>query len=277
MVVFPNCKINIGLRVTQKRADGYHNIETVFYPVNWCDMLEIIENRSDETPITLTYSGIDIAGKNEDNLIYKAWQIISAKKEVAPIKVHLHKNIPMGAGLGGGSADAAFFINQLNEQFNLGFNEGEKVKIASQLGSDCAFFLNNKAVFGEGKGDEFSEVDLDLGKYYILLVYPGIHSNTKIAYENVVPLKPEQNLKETLLNTDIHHWRDKIFNDFESSIFKKFPEIKLLKEQLYSVGAIYASLSGSGSSVFGIFEKEPTISFQHGYSHFLQKPNQKIL
>lgn len=272
MIIFPNCKINLGLHVINKRADGYHDIETVFYPLNWCDALEVIENKELDKDFLFSQSGLPIAGTTESNLIYKAWKLISAEKKLPHIKVHLHKNIPMGAGLGGGSSDAAAFINLLTKQFHLHLSEDQKTKIASQLGSDCAFFTKNKTVLAKGKGNEFSDVSINLSKYYILLVYPNIHSNTKEAYEGLTPKIPQHSLKEILEKYSINEWRNVLVNDFELSIFEKYPEIKTLKETLYNQGAVYASMSGSGSSVFGIFEKRPKISFTNSYSFYLQEP-----
>lgn len=276
MLTFPTCKINLGLHVVHKRQDGYHDIETVFYPVNWCDALEILEAKNAAEPFTWSQSGIPIAGKREDNLIYKAWKLISEQKKMPPIAVHLHKNIPMGAGLGGGSADAAYFITALNTRFNLQMDDRMKAEIASQLGSDCAFFINNTPVFAEEKGDKFSPVEVDLSGYYILLVYPGLHSNTREAYEGLIPHLPVLDLRQ-VLRQPISTWKQQLINDFETSILKKYPDIKLLKENLYATGAVYASLSGSGSSVFGIFQDLPEISLPASYSSYLQKPQTKIL
>ncbi len=277
MIVFPNCKINLGLHVIAKRSDGFHAIETVFYPVNWCDALEVIENKTSNEPFVYTQSGIPVAGKPEENLVYKAWELIRKEKKLPAIKVHLHKNIPMGAGLGGGSSDAAWFINLIDSSFSLGYSLSEKTNIASQLGSDCAFFIQNTPVFAQGKGDEFSEMTISLQKYYILIVYPGIHSNTKDAYSGLLPQPPQHDLPETLRVSAVKEWKNKLVNDFESSIFKKYPAINVLKENLYAAGAVYSSMSGSGSAVFGIFEKEPLVNLPVGYSRYLQKPSAKIL
>lgn len=277
MIVFPNCKINLGLHVVAKRPDGFHNIETVFYPVNWCDALEVLENKTSDEAFLYSQSGIQIAGPPEQNLLYKAWKIISQEKTLPHIKVHLHKNIPMGAGLGGGSSDAAYFINLLNSQFGLKYSVEEKIGIASQLGSDCAFFIENTPVFAKGKGNEFSELQLDLGNYFILVVYPKVHSNTKEAYEGLVPGPPQQDLLSVLKSAAVNEWKDTLVNDFENSLFKKQPVIKFLKEELYQGGALYASMSGSGSAVFGIFEKEPVLNLNQHYSSYLQKPLKKIL
>ena len=215
MLVFPNCKINLGLNVTKKRSDGFHDIETVFYPVNWCDALEVIENKSPTQEFEFSQSGLIISGKPEDNLIYKAYKLITEKHPVPPIKVHLHKNLPMGAGLGGGSADAAFFITMLNDKFKLGLSYSEEHEIASKLGSDCSFFIKNSAVMAKGKGDEFSDITVNLSKYYILLVFPQINSNTKEAYDGIIPKTPKIDLKTIIEKVPINEWESCLFNDFE--------------------------------------------------------------
>ncbi len=277
MLVFPNCKINLGLNITQKREDGFHNIETVFYPVNWCDALEIIEVDGGSDNFTFSHTGLKIEGRLEENLIYKAWELLTKIKPLPPIKVHLHKNLPMGAGLGGGSSDAAFFINQINKQFNLQLSIAQKNTIASQLGSDCSFFINNKPVLAKAKGNEFSDIKIDLSAYYILVVYPNIHSNTKDAYSGIVPAPSKKDLKTSIENTDITKWKNELNNDFEKTVFIKYPQIKKLKEDIYSSGALYACMSGSGSSVFGIFDKQPKLNFDKAYKFYLQTPTKKAL
>lgn len=277
MLVFPNCKINLGLHVVSKRPDGFHNIETVFYPVGWCDALEVIENKNDDRSFVYSQTGLTIAGTIEENIVYKAWKLISESRKIPNIKVHLHKTIPMGAGLGGGSSDAAYFINLVDQQFDLLYEEEEKTRLAGRLGSDCAFFIRNKPVFARGKGDEFSNIHLDLSSYYILVVYPGLHSNTKEAYNGLIPSTPKHDLTSILATKDVSAWKDYLVNDFEISITKKYPEIATMKERLYLSGALYASMSGSGSAVFGIFTKEPKIELPPHYFSYLQKPASKIL
>ena len=276
MLLFPNCKINLGLHVVEKRPDGFHNIETVFYPVYWREALEIIENKSDKEPITFTSSGNLIEGDYKDNLIYKAWELISSIKTIPPIKVHLHKNIPMGAGLGGGSADAAFFINSLDQKFNLNLQLKQKTEIASVIGSDCAFFIENKPVLAKGRGNEFYDIKVDIQKYYLLIVYPGINCNTKEAYSNLKPQKPLNDLKYILENEPVKEWKNLLINDFEINIFTKYPQVKEVKQLLYHSGAIYASMSGSGSAVFGMFEKKPAVNLNKAFNYFLQDPTSKL-
>ena len=268
MIDFPNCKINLGLNVTQKRPDGFHNIETVFYPVKWCDVLEIIEGGT--MPFELKITGLKVGGNLEENIIFKAYKLLTAETKIPNLKVNLHKVLPMGAGLGGGSSDAAFFLKLANKQLKLNLSTEKLTEMTRKLGSDCTFFIENTPVFAFGKGDEFEAININLNKCYILVVYPGIHSNTKEAYDGVVPKFPEKSIKQ-ILNQPIETWKNELLNDFEKSIFKKYPEIEKLKNTLYHNGALYASLSGSGSAVFGIFKTKPEISFPENYYSFLQE------
>jgi len=273
MVSFPNCKINLGLHVVNKRPDGFHNIETVFYPLAWRDLLEVIEDTKGQQDFSMEGSGLPVAGNTEQNLVYKAWQLMKARKPLPALKVYLHKVIPMGAGLGGGSSDAAFFINLVNTQFELGFTESERTEMASALGSDCAFFIRNSPVLAKGRGDEFSPVNVNLSAYYILAVFPGIHSDTRMAYQGLTPKQPGQSLQHILETMPPTEWKNVLVNDFEPSIFEKFPAIAALKSDFYKAGALYASMSGSGSAVYGIFNKEPDVSWiAANYKYFLQTP-----
>jgi 4-diphosphocytidyl-2-C-methyl-D-erythritol kinase len=258
MICFPNAKINLGLHIIEKRNDGFHNIETVFYPIGWKDILEIVENKNweaESNKCELFEFGKKIEGDISQNILIKAYQLLNSKVNLPPLKVYLFKNIPMGAGLGGGSADAAFFIKLMNEKFELKFNEEQLVEIASELGSDCAFFIKNKPVYAFEKGNKFKKCEIDLSGYSIITIFPNIHSNTKLAYSRVTPKIPSVSLEEILSNTKPENWTSLLQNDFESSVFYHFPEIKNLKDKLYNLGAIYASLSGSGSAVYGIFKK----------------------
>ncbi len=256
MISFPNAKINIGLNIIEKRPDGFHNIQSVFYPVGLCDALEVIENTDSADSIVFTSSGIEIPGNAVDNLCVKAYHLISLDYELPKVKVHLHKYIPVGAGLGGGSSDAAFFIRTLNEKFEIGLAWGEMHHYARQLGSDCSFFISNRPAFAEGKGDEYESINIDLKDYYVALVYPNIHINTAKAYAGVKPVKAARSLEDDIQHLPINQWKDCIHNDFEDSVFPQFPEIKTIKEQLYGAGAFYASMSGSGSGVYGIFKNK---------------------
>jgi len=264
MICFPNAKINLGLNITEKRSDGFHNIETIFYPVNWCDALEIIEAKNSTNEFNLHLSGIPISGTRQDNLLYKAYQLLKQICSLPSIDVYLHKAIPMGAGLGGGSSDAAFFINLLCSQFQLPVNDNQRINIAKQLGSDCAFFLNNKPVFAEEKGDVFTAIDLNLSNYHIAVIYPNVHSNTKEAYSLVKPQQPNKSLLD-VIKQPIETWKNDLLNDFEISIFNKYPVVEKIKTDLYNVGATYACMSGSGSSVFGIFKEEPQLKYLTEY------------
>jgi 4-diphosphocytidyl-2-C-methyl-D-erythritol kinase len=260
MITFPNAKINIGLNIIEKRPDGYHNLESVFYPVQLTDALEVVENKDVTAErVVFTSSGISIPGNSSDNLCYKAYYLIANDYALPAVKIHLHKHIPIGAGLGGGSADAAFFIKFLNEQFELGISWGEMHHYARQLGSDCSFFITNRPVFAEGRGDAYESIQLDLSAYYIALVYPSIAVNTGEAYNRVIPAKPLRSLEEDIVTLPIEQWKEYIHNDFETSVFAAHPEIKQVKEKLYLQGAVYAAMTGSGSTVFGLFKKETNL------------------
>lgn len=258
MICFPNAKINLGLNIIEKRTDGFHNIETVFYPIQWCDALEAVENkgfRKGEEKLQLSFSGIAIEGNPSDNLINRAYKLINENYQLPPLKVHLHKVIPIGAGLGGGSSDAAFFIKLLNDKFQLNLSTEEQKDFAKPLGSDCAFFIENKPLFAEEKGEVFSEVKVDLSDYHIVVVYPNIHSNTAVAYKNILPQKPAEHIK-SVIALEAGSWKEKLQNGFEKNIFRIYPELQRIKELFYAKGAVYASMSGSGSAMFGLFEKE---------------------
>ena len=249
MLIFPNAKINIGLNITERRADGYHNLETVFYPVNIKDALEIVV--ADE--LTFEPSGLEIPGRLEDNLCIKGYHLLKKDFDLPPVKIHLHKHIPIGAGLGGGSSDAAFFIRLINQKFELGLSNEQMIGYARKLGADCAFFIKNEPVFAFEKGDEFEDIRLDLSPYQIALVMPPVHISTAEAYGGVKPAPVKDSLYD-LIQEPIATWRNNIKNDFEISVFKNHPEIRGVKAALYEAGAIYASMSGSGASVFGIFD-----------------------
>lgn len=251
MLTFPNAKINIGLTIVSRRSDGYHNLETVFYPVKINDALEIVE----ADKLSFETSGIEIPGYANENLCLKAYGLLKADHNIPPVRIHLHKQIPIGAGLGGGSADAAFFIKLVNDKFNLGLNTSTMEAYARQLGADCAFFVQNKPVFAFGKGDEFETVGLDLSPYNLVLVMPPVHVSTGEAYRGVRPHQPVESLKE-LIKLPIEEWRPVIKNDFEESVFRNHASIRGVKAALYEAGAIYASMSGSGASVYGIFRND---------------------
>lgn len=255
MITYPNAKINLGLNIVEKRPDGYHNLETIFYPINLQDALEVTLLEGDKE-YELTLSGTPIEGNPEDNLVVKAYRLLKEDyPHIAPVDIHMYKHIPTGAGLGGGSADAAFMIKLLNDKFNLGLSIEEMENYAARLGADCAFFIQNKPVFASGIGNIFEPIQLSLKGYFLVLVKPDIFVSTKDAFSLITPKMPVQSLKE-IVRMPVETWRATMKNDFENSVFKKFPEIAAIKDKLYDMGAIYASMSGSGSSVYGIFREQ---------------------
>ncbi len=254
MISFPNAKINIGLHIVERRPDGYHNLETVFYPIPLCDVLEVVE--SEKNTYSLHGSGIAVDAAVKDNLITKAFDLLRKDFAVQPVEAYLEKIIPFGAGLGGGSADAAFMLKMLNEIFNLQLSVSQLENYASKLGADCPFFIQNKPVFATGIGNIFQNISISLKGYYIVLIKPTIYVSTADAYSGVKPQKPAYPLLETIQQKNIHEWKNYIENDFEKTVFVKYPAIEKIKNELYKQGAVYASMSGSGSSVYGIFEEE---------------------
>jgi 4-diphosphocytidyl-2-C-methyl-D-erythritol kinase len=270
MICYPNAKINIGLNVVEKRPDGYHNLETIFYPIPLCDALEAVLHENGEHPFTFSNTGIEVDAKPEDNICVKALNLIKENYDVPPIQIHLHKQIPFGAGLGGGSADGAFMLNLINKEFALNIPKEELHNMAAQLGADCAFFINNQPAFAEGIGDQLKSIKLDLSGYYLALIKPPIHVSTPEAYSGVVP-KPSTDSLIDLIQLPIEQWKHHIKNDFEKSIFTNHPEIGKIKMDLYEAGAIYASMSGSGSSVLGFFKEEPQLNMKESYFTWIQK------
>lgn len=266
MVVFPNAKINLGLNILNKRKDGYHGVETCFYPVPWRDALEIIE--SDKTFVTTSGSPIPDDG---DNIVLKAYHLLATDFALPPLHIHLHKEIPIGAGLGGGSADAAFMLRLLNSQYNLGIDDEALKKYAVRLGADCAFFMENKPILAAGIGEKLEAIDISLAGKYILLIYPDIHISTKEAYSGISPRKPERDIKSILSEEPITSWKDHLNNDFEGHLFQKYPILKSLKKHLYFMGASYAVMTGSGSCMFGIFDERPDATFPKSYKTFVGK------
>ena len=254
MILYPPAKINIGLSIVGKRPDGFHNIETVFYPISLCDSLTVEAAGAGATcQLVFSCDGIDLP--DVDNLCCKAYRLLDAEYHLPPVNIHLHKAIPVGAGLGGGSSDAAYTLLALNSLFQLNIPVDELTRYASRLGSDCAFFLQDQPAFGTGKGDILEPVSLSLAGYHIILVKPPVFVSTADAYSSVTLKKVDHHLPE-LLQAPVNEWRHTVFNDFEASVFQKFPEIGRIKEKLYREGAVYASMSGSGSCVYGIFDKE---------------------
>ena len=254
MISYPCAKINLGLYVTERRPDGYHNLETIFYPIPLCDELEI--NTSEED--ILTIEGLSVEGRWQDNLV---WRVVTLLRDrgfnVPPIAIRLRKVTPMGAGLGGGSSDAAFTMTMLNEMFYLGLSEDEMERLLSGLGADCPFFVRRRPVFATGIGDIFQNVDVDLSGLHLLLVKPDDFVSTREAYSLVRPRRPEFSLVESILRP-IQEWQQYILNDFEQSVFPQHPTIANIKQRLIDNGALYAAMSGSGSAVFGLFAEEPS-------------------
>lgn len=254
MITFPNAKINLGLNIIEKRPDGYHNLETIFYPINLQDALEVTRRENNDKEYTLHISGAPLEGEPEDNLVVKAYKLL--KKDypgLLPVDIHMYKHIPAGAGLGGGSSDAACMIKLLNDKFSLGLSTERMEEYAVKLGADCSFFIRNKPVFATGIGNLFEPVELSLKGYHIILIKPDIFVSTRDAFAEIKPVRPAVSLKE-IVKQPIETWKSSMKNDFEDSVFKKFPEIAAIKDELYDLGAVYAAMSGSGSSVYGIFK-----------------------
>jgi 4-diphosphocytidyl-2-C-methyl-D-erythritol kinase len=259
MIVFPNAKINLGLRILRKRPDGFHDLESAFLPVGLTDMLEIVprsgENTGNTDPLTLT--GIPLEAR-ENNLCIRALRLMQDKHGIPDVNLHLHKRIPMGAGLGGGSSDGAFTLKALNEMFGLGLDVPVLMEYASKIGSDCPFFIINEPSLGTGRGENLEPLSLDLSGYTLILVLPGITINTAMAYRMISPTEKDQPVKE-LLRLAPEEWNGRLVNHFEVPVFEKYPEIGGLKQALYAAGAVYASMTGSGSAVFGLFRESPML------------------
>ncbi len=255
MISFPNAKINLGLKILRKRKDGFHDIQTIMFPITFSDILEIVP--SENNGLEFSHSGIEIPGDPDTNLCCKAYSLFRTRYPVSGVKMHLHKVIPPGSGLGGGSSDAAFTLKMLNELFNKKVEEDELLEMAAQLGSDCPFFIHNKAVLGEGRGEVMKEVDLHIldGKT-VLLVLPCITVSTAWAYSQISPSIPEFSLHD-IISENILDWKKILVNDFEKPVYKTFPALKGIRDKLYEMGAVYASMSGSGSAVYGIFNDLP--------------------
>ena len=256
MVTFPNAKINLGLNVVSCREDGYHNLETVFYPVALSDALEFAP--AEKTSLNLV--GLSVEGDIEQNLVVRAFRLLQKEFQLPELEIALLKQIPMGAGLGGGSSDAAFMLKLLNEQFKLHLSDVHLEAYAAKLGADCPFFIRNKPVFAAGIGNEFTPINLSLKSYSLVLIKPDVHVSTAEAYAHVACQRWDVPLKEVMA-MPIEKWRQYLVNDFETSAFEAHPELAAIKQQLYDAGAVYAAMSGSGSTVYGIFKDKPTVVF----------------
>jgi 4-diphosphocytidyl-2-C-methyl-D-erythritol kinase len=250
MVSFPPCKINLGLQVIEKRPDGFHNLETCFYTIPWTDVLEIVPSQK----LSFNITGDAIPGDPKDNLCVKAYRLLADQYKLPPVDIHLHKIIPTGAGLGGGSSDAAHTLRLLNVLFDLNIDDKTLSEFASRLGSDCAFFIQDKPMIGRGRGEILTNaLHVSIARKFLVIVKPAVHVSTAEAYAGIVPNKPGKSV-ESILGKPIQDWRGALINDFEQSVFAKYPVIKSIKETLYREGATYASMSGSGAAVFGIFD-----------------------
>jgi 4-diphosphocytidyl-2-C-methyl-D-erythritol kinase len=265
VIIFPNCKINLGLTITSKRTDGYHDLESIFYPLPLFDSLELVASLPGNNTFTIT--GLSIEGDQKNNLCRKAYDLLQTDFPNLPsIACHLHKVIPMGAGLGGGSADAAFMLRLLNTKFSLGLTDSQLSTYALQLGSDCPFFIINKPCYVTGRGERVEPVNMDLSGYKFILVNPGIHISTSEAF-SFITTRPSVSSLRAIVSRPAGQWKDLLINDFEEGIFVRFPRIRDIRDQLYQKGAVFASMSGTGSSVYGIFpiEKKPDLSFPPSY------------
>jgi len=254
VVTFPNAKINLGLQILRKRPDGYHDISSLFLPIPLCDVLELIESKE----LSFTSSGLPIPGNADDNLCLKAYHSLKSDFDLPPVSIHLHKVIPMGAGLGGGSADGAFALSMLNEKFKLQLTQKQLETYAAQLGSDCPFFISNQAAIASGRGTDLAPHAIDLKGHYLVLLFPGIHIGTREAYAGVKPQAVQLSI-EAILTTPADRWKEILKNDFEDSVFPGHPLLPSLKDLLYRAGAVYASMTGSGSTIYGIFGTQPVL------------------
>ena len=258
MIFFPPAKINLGLKVLYKRADGYHELETCMLPVPMYDILEILPAKE----FSFHQTGLTFEGANTDNLCIRAYDLLANDHTLPPVYMHLRKIIPMGAGLGGGSSDAAWVLKGLNSLFDLGLSDNELENYAAQLGSDCPFFIADVPQMAGGRGEILRPAEINLSGYYLKLVNPGLHVSTAEAYAGVHFSEAYPTL-ESLLTQSIKSWRGNVVNDFERSVFERYPEIEQIKEQMYAEGAVFALMSGSGSTVYGLYEEKPSLSFTH--------------
>lgn len=269
MVVFPNIKINIGLFVTGKRPDGFHNIESVFYPVSWTEALEVVDRNEPASSrkdydhkaatevgkVRFYQYGLDIPGEVSNNLCIRVYQLLEEWFNLPAIDIHLLKTLPIGAGVGGGSADAAYCLRALKDFFELRISDQEAMELLAKVGSDCPFFWKNQPMFVHGRGEKMHPIELSLKGYHLMVIHPSIPISTKEAYAGIKPKDAPVDL-HLLTDLPMESWREVIHNDFEASVFPNHPELPAIKEQLYEIGALYASMSGSGSALFGIFSEQ---------------------
>jgi 4-diphosphocytidyl-2-C-methyl-D-erythritol kinase len=260
MVAFPPCKINLGIHVLNRRTDGFHNIETCFYPVPRTDILEVVSS----SRFAFESTGLQIPGELEDNLCVKAYELLRKDFNLSPVVIHLHKVIPTGAGLGGGSSDGTWTLRLLNDHFQLGLSIEKLSTYSQQLGSDCPFFLHDSPQIGTGRGEMLSPIPVSLKGKFLVIVRPEVHVSTREAYAGIVPRQPERSIRSIVSELDVAEWQGVLINQFEAHIAKLFPVISYLKKELYDAGALYVSMSGSGSAVYGIFNNEVRLHKQFG-------------
>jgi 4-diphosphocytidyl-2-C-methyl-D-erythritol kinase len=260
MLVFPNAKINLGLFITEKRTDGFHNLESLFLPIPLCDILEVTPS-TEETSLICTGLSSDIP--TEKNIVYKAWQLLQEAHGIGNVHIHLHKIIPSGAGMGGGSSDGSFMLKALNELFDLNLDSTQLEDYAAQLGSDCPFFIKNTAALVTGRGERIEPIDFNLEGMYMMVVNPGIHVSTAHAFQGIKPCPSNFNWNEFIQSQDFQE--GSLRNDFEGSVFQIHPEIADIKSRFIQEGALFASMSGTGSTVFGLFEYEPSFFLDVNY------------
>lgn len=258
MIYFSPAKINLGLQIIERREDGFHNLRSLMYPIPLCDIIEISQLPGQDTPLQFTQSGISTESTSENNLCIRAWDLMRSEIKLPPVTMHLHKQIPVGAGLGGGSSNASTVLKALNELVDEKVSDEQLAVFAARLGSDCPFFLQEKPMMMEGRGEILSGVTLSLRNFYLLVLFPEVHISTAEAYGKVTPALPEQQLGQ-VIEVPFNQWKDSLKNDFEPSLFEQYPLLYELKHGLYEAGAVYASISGSGSSLYGIFEKCPAL------------------
>jgi 4-diphosphocytidyl-2-C-methyl-D-erythritol kinase len=258
MILFSPAKINIGLKVIERRPDGFHNLQSVMYPTGLCDILEIRSDPSGKQGVDFSQSGIPLGDEAGTNLCIRAYDIMAKEVTLPAIRLHLYKQIPVGAGLGGGSSNASFTLTGLNRLVRQPLPPGKLHEMAAALGSDCPFFLHHKAMMMEGRGEILSPVTVCMDHLYIVLLFPGIHISTAEAYSGITPVRPEKHLSH-LVDKPVDQWKGTVINDFERAIFKKYPELEVIKNGLYDAGALYASMSGSGSALYGIFPHQPEL------------------
>lgn len=267
MILFPPAKINLGLKVLNKRDDGYHNLETIMYQIPLCDILEI--NKTDQ--FFLKTTGIEILGNQKDNLCYRAYHLLREKYQIGAVGIHLHKIIPMGAGLGGGSADGTYTLMILNELFELNLSTNDLRRFALELGSDCPLFVESTSQLAKGRGEILSPIAVSLSKKYIYIINIGIHVSTKEAFQNIIFSDDNSEILTKIVQLPIENWKNNLKNNFENSVFKVHPILAELKDNLYREGAIYASMTGSGSTIFGVFESKPLVKLDSKFKKVVEK------